>query len=89
VFLFNKKTYLLVEQEARLHVQQEDMCSCSPRRHVFFFNEKTCLPANKQKEETSLIAEQEDLSSCSTRIHAFLLSKKTSLLVEEEGISSC
>ena len=37
VFLFNKKTCLLV---------QEDMFSGSTRRHVFLFNQRTSLPVH-------------------------------------------
>ena len=61
-FLLNKKTCLLVKQE--------DMPSCSTRRHVFLFNKKTCL-----------LVQQDNMSSCSTRGHVFLFNKKTCLLV--------
>ena len=46
-FLLNKKTCL--------PVKQEDMSSCSTRRHVFLVNKKTCL-----------LVQREDMPSCLT-----------------------
>ena len=67
VSLFRTKTCLLV--------RQEDMSSCSTRRHTFLFNSLQGV-------------EQEDMSSCSTRGCVFLSNRGTGLLVEQEDMSS-
>ena len=60
-----------------LFVEQEDMSSCSTRRHFFLLNKKTCL-----------LVEPEDISSCRTGRHVYLLNKKTCLPVPREDMSS-
>ena len=71
LFLFNKETCPLVQQEYRCQFGQENTSSSSTTRHVFWLNE-----------QTRPLVDQEDMSSCSTRRHVFLLSRGTCLLVE-------
>ena len=69
----NKKTFPRVQQEdipscwtCNIIVRQEDMSSCSTRRHVFVLSR----------------IEQEDTCSGPTRKHVFMFNKKTHLLVQ-------
>ena len=85
VFLFSKKTCLVVETKTRLLVQQGDVSCCSTRRHVLLLSKKTCL-----------LVEQEGMSSFGRRRHAFWFNKKTCVLVDKKtcplvknNISSC
>ena len=64
----------LPNRKTRPLVLQEDMASCwTTTRHVFLFNEKTCLLAEQEH------MSQEDLLSRWTRGHVFLLNKGTFL----------
>ena len=74
VFLFDKKT--------RLAIQQEDLSSCSTKRHVFLFERKHVFLLDRKArplvhKKTCLLAEQEDLSF-------LLFNKKTCLLVGQD-----
>ena len=69
VFLLNKNTYILGEQEY--------MYSCWTRIHVFLFNKNTCILVGKS---TCILVEQEYMFSCWTRMHVVLLNKDTGIL---------
>ena len=72
-----------MDNETCLLFQQQDMYTCSARRHVFLLN-KT-FPGVEEEDDDEEEGEEEDvdeeqeaecMSSCSTRGHVFLLDKK-------------
>jgi len=83
VFLCNKKTCLLVEQEG--------MSSCATRRHVFLCHKETCLLVAREdmfscctrrhvfllRRTACVLVAQDDMHSCETRRHVFSLHSKT------------
>ena len=92
IFLLNKKTRILAEQE--------DTSSGWTRRRIFLLNRKTnllveqedmssCWTEDMSSCSTNLLVQQEDMSSCWTRRNACWLNRKTCLLVQQEDRSYC
>jgi len=84
VILRRRKTSFLLEQEACLHVEQEDKSARGKRRCSALFHTKTSRPV---EQEDMCLFLQGGRSSCSARRHRFLFHKKTGLA--DDDMSSC